>query len=58
VHLKDLFPVFPREKTGMHIKEIIALCEDPKTKKFLEDQDIEFDGLVIKTESEQQREII
>jgi len=57
--LTDLdLPVFPREKTGLHIKEIIALCEDPATKKFLEDQDIEFDGLVIKTESLQQRDII
>ena len=56
--LADLLPVFPREKTGLHIKEIIALCEDPATKKYLESQDIEFDGLVIKTESLEQREII
>ena len=52
------FDVFPREKTGLHISEIIKLCEDPATKKMLENQDIEFDGLVIKTESEEQREII
>ena len=52
------FDVFPREKTGLHIAEIINLCEDIKTKKFLEDQDIEFDGLVIKVENEEQREII
>lgn len=58
VHLKDMFPVFPREKTGLHIREIIKLCEDPATKKFLEEQDIEFDGLVIKTEDEHQREVI
>ncbi len=51
-------PIFPREKTGLPIKEIITLCEDPETKKMLESQDIEFDGLVIKTESLQQREII
>jgi len=56
--LIDLFPVFPREKTGLHIKEIIKLCEDPATKKMLESKDIEFDGLVIKTESLEQREII
>lgn len=43
VHLKDIFPVFPREKIGIHIEEIIKLCEDPTTKKFLEEQDIEFD---------------
>lgn len=58
LHLKNLFPVFPREKTGLHIGEIIKLCEDPATKKFLEEQDIEFDGLVIKVEDEQQREEI
>ncbi len=58
VHLKDIFPVFPREKTSLHIGEIIKLCEDPATKKFLEEQDIEFDWLVIKTENEQQRELI
>lgn len=58
VHLKDLFPVFPREKIGLHIGEIIKLCEDLATKKFLEEQDIEFDGLVIKVEDEQQREEI
>lgn len=58
IHLKDIFPVFPREKTGLHIAEIINLCENVKTKKFLEDQDIEFDGLVIKTESKSQRDII
>jgi len=52
------FQVFPREKTGLHIGEIIKLCEDPTTKKYLEQQDIEFDGLVIKVESEQQRGII
>ena len=51
-------PVFPREKKGLHIGEIIKLCEDPATKKFLEEQDIEFDGLVIKTEDEHHRELI
>lgn len=58
IYLKDLFPVFPREKTGLHMSEIIKLCENPTTKKMLESEDIEFDGLVIKTESLEQREII
>lgn len=49
--LKDIFPVFPREKLRLSIAQVIELCEDPKTKRFLEEQDIEFDGLVIKTES-------
>ena len=56
--LSDLLPVFPREKTDLHIAEIIKLCEDSETKKMLESKDIEFDGLVIKTESLGQREII
>lgn len=56
--LADLFPVFPREKTGLHIAEIIALCENPETKKTLESKDVEFDGLVIKVESTDQREYI
>ncbi len=51
-------PVFPRNKDLHIIQEIIALCEDPETKKYLEQQDIEFDGLVIKVQDEQQREII
>lgn len=58
MHLKDIFPVFSREKTGLHIGEIISLCKDSKTKKFLEEQDIEFDWLVIKVENEEQRDII
>ena len=40
------------------IQEIIALCENMETKKYLEQQDIEFDGLVIKVENEQQRKMI
>jgi hypothetical protein len=53
-----VLPVFPREKTGLNIQEVINLCEDPETKKMLEKQDIEFDGLVIKVENQEQREII
>lgn len=52
------FPVFSREKIGLHMWEIISLCEDITTKEFLEAQDIEFDGLVIKVENKEQREII
>ncbi len=58
VQLQDIFPVFSRKKIGLHIGEIISLCEDSKTKKFLEEQDSEFDGLVIKVENEEQRKII
>lgn len=56
--LADLLPVFSREKTGLHMAEIIRLCENPETKKMLESENIEFDGLVIKVESGDQREII
>lgn len=56
--LEAILPVFPREKTNLHIKDIIELCEDQETKKYLEQQDSEFDGLVIKVEDHQQREII
>ncbi len=52
------FHTFKRKKTAKHIEEIIALCEDPETKKMLESQDSEFDGLVMKVEDEQQRELI
>jgi len=51
-------PVFPREKDMETIEKIIELCEDPTTKKELDQQDSEFDGLVIKVKDEQQREII
>ncbi len=40
------------------IEEIISFCEDPTTKKELDKQDSEFDGLVIKVKDQQQREII
>ena len=50
--------MFKRKKEAKHIEDVIRLCEDEKTKKMLEDQDIEFDGLVIKVQDEQQRELI
>lgn len=57
--LEELWlPVFSREKESQTIQEVIALCENPETKKYLEQQDIEFDGLVIKVQDKQQREII
>src|SRR3989338_9493384 len=36
-------PVFPREKNLKSIEKVIALCENPETKKYLEQQDSEFD---------------
>ena len=36
-------PVFPRTKDMSSIQEVIALCEDTETKKYLDQQDSEFD---------------
>ncbi len=52
------FPVFPRAEDRKNIQEVIDLCENTETKKYLEQQDIEFDGLVIKIKDEHQRKII
>lgn len=51
-------PVFSRGKDMETIEEIISFCEDTTTKKELDQQDSEFDGLVIKVKDQQQREII
>lgn len=51
-------PTFPRGKDMKTIEKIIEFCEDPTTKKYLDQQDSEFDGLVIKVKDPQQREII
>lgn len=51
-------PVFKRSKKASSIDEVIKICLDEEIKKNLEEQDIEFDGLVIKVQNQQQREII
>lgn len=51
-------PIFKRAKEADSIDEVISLCLDEAIKKDLDSQDIEFDGLVIKVQNEQQREII
>jgi len=51
-------PVFDWLKIGKNIDEVIALCEDEKIKKNLEAEDIDFDGLVIKVEDTDLREVI
>ena len=57
--LSDLgLPVFPRAEDRKTIQEVINLCENKETKKYLEQQDSEFDGLVIKIKDEHQRKII
>jgi len=37
---------------------VVSLCEDEKIKKNLEAEDIDFDGLVIKVEDTDLREVI
>jgi DNA ligase (NAD+) len=51
-------PVFDRHKTYKTIEEVIAICKDPATKEFLESQDCDFDGLVIKVVEKSCREIL
>ena len=51
-------PVFKWKKEANSMDEVIKICLDENIKKELDSQDIEFDGLVIKTESLHQREII
>ena len=51
-------PVFPRKKEADSIDKVIKICLDEYIKKELDAQDIEFDGLVIKVQNEEQREII
>ncbi|MDO4714069.1 MAG: hypothetical protein Q4B28_05535 [bacterium] len=50
--LKKLgLPIFElplKAKTLQTIEEVISLCLDPKIKQFLDEQDYDFDGLVIK----------
>ena len=55
---KYWLPVFPRRKKCNSIEEVISICNDPATKKYLEQQDIDFDGLVIKVKDAEQRDNI
>ena len=55
---KYWLPVFPRKKDCHFISEVIDICNNVETKKYLEKQDIEFDWLVIKVKDTDQRESI
>lgn len=56
ITLENLWlPVFPRKKKVNEIKKIISICEDEKIKEELMKEDIDFDGLVIKVQSEETR---
>lgn len=50
-------PVFnlPQKwRTSNDIEQIIARCQDPQLKQYLDEQDLDFDGLVIKVCDNQQ----
>ncbi|MCF7834654.1 NAD-dependent DNA ligase LigA [Candidatus Gracilibacteria bacterium] len=51
-------PTFDRKKTTDNIQNVINICLDTETKSYLDNQDCDFDGLVIKIEDNKQREII
>lgn len=54
--INDLWlPIFPWKKNINEIQDIIKICEDSSTKKELESKDVDFDGLVIKVQSEETR---
>lgn len=51
-------PVYDRCIVKSTIQEVIEVCENPGTKEFFEQQDIEFDGLVIKIQQSSLRKIL
>lgn len=57
--LKQLWlPIFDRKKTSDNIQDVINICLNEETKSYLDNQDCDFDWLVIKVENNQQRKII
>ena len=62
VELTELWlPIFQLENISTKInsiQEIIVICEDQETKKYLDSQDLEFDWLVIKVSDTNTRDII
>lgn len=57
--LKQLWlPIFDRKRESKHIQDVINICLDDETKSYLDNQDCDFDWLVIKIKDEKQREII
>ncbi|MFZ2150534.1 MAG: NAD-dependent DNA ligase LigA [Candidatus Absconditicoccaceae bacterium] len=57
--LKEIgIPIFDRKKTSDNIQDVINICLDEETKSYLDNQDCDFDGLVIKVQDNKQREII
>jgi NAD-dependent DNA ligase len=38
----------PWQKHVLHIDDVIAICESAATKNYFDNEDIEFDGVVVK----------
>jgi DNA ligase (NAD+) len=54
INIEDFsFPSVKLNKTPTNIQGIETICLDPATKHFLDTQDFDFDGLVIKVQNEQ-----
>lgn len=51
-------PIFDRKKTSDNIADVINICLDEDTKSYLDNQDCDFDWLVIKVQDNKQRELI
>jgi DNA ligase (NAD+) len=51
-------PIFPRHKICNNIQEVINITQDQDTLTFFQQQDIDFDGLVIKVNEQQNRDIL
>lgn len=59
IDIKQLWlPIFDRKTTSDNIQDVINICLDEETKSYLDNQDCDFDWLVIKVEDNTQREII
>ena len=59
IDLKQLWlPIFDWKQTSDNIQDVINICLDEKTKSYLDNQDCDFDWLVIKVEDEQLRNAI
>lgn len=57
--IKNLWlPTYSVIKSSNNIQDIIKICEDPKTKNNLQQEDVDFDWLVIKVEWNNLRRII
>ncbi len=57
--LKNLWlPIFDRHKKYEAIQDVIDTCLDPKTQQFFDTQDNDFDGLVIKINELENRQIL